>query len=279
MLSHNIKSHISKITGDWYISEKYDGIRAIWTGTKLITRSGREFNFVPISFLKLLPKGKQLDGELLVLGKPFSYFSAITVRKTFDERWNEVTYMVFDEWGGTDPFYKRLKNITRTVNLIKSPTIQVAEFTLIKDVRNNMSIIHNKFKEITNQGGEGIMLINYNNKYTPKRTKELLKYKKDIEDECTVSGFVEGTGKYKGIMGALICTLPNGAHFHVGSGFTDEQRKCYRFKDGQCVKVIGTKKCNAPRAGDTITYHCMEINKKSGIPRMPIFKSVRYDLK
>ena len=44
------------------MSEKYDGVRAIWDGEKMTTRGGRVVE-IPPSFVKKLPKAK-LDGEL-----------------------------------------------------------------------------------------------------------------------------------------------------------------------------------------------------------------------
>ena len=48
----------------WLASEKLDGIRCIWTGEHLLTRQGKKFNFVPEWFMKFLPEGLPLDGEL-----------------------------------------------------------------------------------------------------------------------------------------------------------------------------------------------------------------------
>ena len=39
-----------------------------------------------------------------------------------------------------------------------------------------------------------------------------------------ITGFQEGTGKYKGTLGALICDY-NGVTVDVGSGFSDKIRK------------------------------------------------------
>ena len=44
MLSHNIKNiKPDELNGNWYYSHKHDGVRAIWNGSKLLTRSKREF--------------------------------------------------------------------------------------------------------------------------------------------------------------------------------------------------------------------------------------------
>lgn len=97
MLSHNIKNIKPELLkNNWYISNKYDGVRAIWDGNKLYTRSKREFNYIPDWFRDLLPNDTPLEGELLVPGKPFNYFSGITVNKFEDNRWNEIVFLIFD---------------------------------------------------------------------------------------------------------------------------------------------------------------------------------------
>lgn len=47
----------------WWMSEKYDGIRAYWDGKDFWSRSGRTMPVVPDSFKKGLPD-VGLDGEL-----------------------------------------------------------------------------------------------------------------------------------------------------------------------------------------------------------------------
>ena len=47
----------------WWMSEKLDGIRAIWTGKELLTRTGRLIH-APRWFTDEFPKNIALDGEL-----------------------------------------------------------------------------------------------------------------------------------------------------------------------------------------------------------------------
>ena len=57
---------------DWYASEKFDGLRGLWTGQELVSRPtkegdvlrGKVFTVVPDFFKKLLPPGVALDGEI-----------------------------------------------------------------------------------------------------------------------------------------------------------------------------------------------------------------------
>lgn len=279
MLSHNIKSVNSNILkDDWYISEKYDGIRAIWDGKRMLTRAQREFNFVPQWFKDLLPS-YPLEGELIVPGKPFSYFSGVTVRKEDDDRWKEIEYRLFDTPIKDKIFEERKKIVEDYVKSVNSKYITIADFKLYTNIDKNMQLIHNHFQDLIKEGKEGLMMIRKDNIYEAKRVKTILKYKKEYEGECIVIDYLEGTGKYKGILGKLRCKLTNGKEFNVGGGFIDEQRKRYIFdSDGKFIKLNNTEDNPVPEIGDTITYSCMEILEKTGIPRMPIFRGIRYDL-
>lgn len=275
MLSQNIKNVKPEIlTGDWYVSEKYDGIRAIWDGARMLTRAQREFAFVPRWFIDLMP-AYPLEGELIVPGKPFSYFSGVTVRKEADDRWNEIEYKIFDAPVVNTIFEERKKIVERYVKETNSSHISVADFILHQQIENNMKKIHDVFKLNVSKGKEGIMMIRKDNIYEPKRVKTILKYKKEHEGECVVIGYLEGTGKYKGILGKLRCKIGN-SEFNIGSGFVDTQRRCYIFKNSEFLKF--NLESGVPRIGDTITYTCMEVIEKTGIPRMPIYKGIRYDL-
>eukprot|EP01126_Amoeba_proteus_P021253 TRINITY_DN2152_c0_g1_i5.p1 TRINITY_DN2152_c0_g1~~TRINITY_DN2152_c0_g1_i5.p1 ORF type:complete len:459 (-),score=79.09 TRINITY_DN2152_c0_g1_i5:847-2223(-) len=55
-------SLLSDPTG-WYISEKFDGVRALWNGSAFISKNGNVIA-VPSSFTKTLPSNVVLDGEL-----------------------------------------------------------------------------------------------------------------------------------------------------------------------------------------------------------------------
>ena len=57
-----VKLLINSFNSFRWLSEKYDGIRAYWTGGKLLTRAGKEI-IVPNSIKDQLPP-IALDGEL-----------------------------------------------------------------------------------------------------------------------------------------------------------------------------------------------------------------------
>ena len=268
----------NRLHGDWYLSEKYDGIRAIWTGTKLITRAKREFSWVPRWFLDKLPQGFPLDGELIVPGVPFGYFSSISIQKECaeaNEKWLRVRYFIFDTPICDNPFFNRLNLLKDKINHLDSQ-IELVKFTEVNEIKDGFDILNRMFDNVTKNGGEGVMLVNKMSMYAfGKRSRMSLKYKKIHEGEAEVIEFCEGTGKYTGILGKLKCKLPNGNTFYCGTGFNDIQRNNYIFT-GTGVVVGNAKGC--PKLGDTITYSCMEIISKTGVPRMSVYKGIRVDL-
>ena len=86
-----------KAPNGWYMSEKYDGYRAIWDGDNFYSRAGNLF-VVPKWFKAFLPPGIALDGELF-LGRECFQQCGIFRRKTpNDDEWikSDVKYQIFD---------------------------------------------------------------------------------------------------------------------------------------------------------------------------------------
>lgn len=269
----------NKLSGSWFMSEKYDGIRAIWTGEHLITRALRKFTWVPQWFLDSLPKSIPLDGEIIIMNEDFSHFSSLSIQKECDEahkKWKRVVYMVFDMPIPDLTFRERRYKIIETLTKLDLNYINIVPFEYIEDLPKSFDKVNEKFQKIVSGGGEGVMLIDSNSKYAfGKRARHSLKYKKCHEGEAEVVGLCEGTGKYVGVLGKIKCKLPNNKTFYCGTGFNDEQRKSYTFSGGKLVSI--KKSDDIPNIGDTITYSCMEIIRKTQIPRMSVYKGVRTD--
>ena len=78
----------------YLVSEKLDGVRAVWDGRRLRFRSGKPIH-APAWFVDALP-AQPLDGELWIGRRSFERVSGI-VRKEIpvDTEWRQVRYMVF----------------------------------------------------------------------------------------------------------------------------------------------------------------------------------------
>ena len=81
--------------GDYWVSEKLDGVRAYWDGVQLVSRSGIPFN-APGWFTAGFP-GVPLDGELWMGRGTFDAVSAAVRRRTpYPQEWKKIRFMVFD---------------------------------------------------------------------------------------------------------------------------------------------------------------------------------------
>jgi len=77
--------------------------------------------------------------------------------------------------------------------------------------------------------------------------------------ECKVIGYTKGKGKFEGLVGAIICELPNKIVFKIGSGLKVKNRK------------------NPPPINSIITFSYKEFTKYKK-PRFPTYLRVRKDL-
>jgi len=76
-------------------------------------------------------------------------------------------------------------------------------------------------------GYEGLVLKYPEHKYTFKRSKDWIKVKEVKHADLRVVDIREGTGKYKGMIGGLVCVGEVEGHrvrVAVGSGLSDIQR-------------------------------------------------------
>ena len=89
--------------------------------------------------------------------------------------------------------------------------------------------------------------------YKVGRSSSIMKLKIYLDAEAVVIEHVNGKGKYKNMLGALLVKTPEGLLIKIGTGFTDKQRS------------------NPPVIGSTITYQYVGKTLK-GVPRFASFK-------
>ena len=80
---------------NFLMSEKLDGVRAIWNGSNLYSRQGNIFS-APKFFTEKFPKNCILDGELFLERKMFSETISIVKKKEAHDGWKQIKYVVFD---------------------------------------------------------------------------------------------------------------------------------------------------------------------------------------
>lgn len=182
----------------WYMSEKLDGVRCYWDGENFYSRNGNLF-YPPSYFKEGMPKFA-LDGELWTKRNDFQKCVSIVKRQDENDEWKTIKYMIFDAPEmKTENFTLRLKKINEIVKECKNKFIKVLDHRICKS-RDDLI---NEMERITKEDGEGVMLRNPNSLYERKRSKQLLKVKKFEDAEAIVTGYEDGTGRLKGLMGAI----------------------------------------------------------------------------
>ena len=231
----------------YLVSEKLDGVRAIWNGKTLNFRSGKEIN-APRWFIDGLPK-QALDGELWLGRQKFDQLSGIVRREVADDQaWRQVRYMIFELPGAAGDFRERAEAIRQLVRQANVPWLQEIEQFSVVD-RNSLQKL---LKNIVKGGGEGLMLHRADAPYETGRSDILLKVKPWKDAEAVVVGVLPGKGKNTGRMGALRVRGQDGKEFSLGSGFSDELRR------------------NPPAPGTMVTYRYHDVTSK-GLPRFASF--------
>jgi DNA ligase len=249
MLAKNFDSNVT--TKHFFISEKYDGVRAYWNGKQLLSRSGRRIS-APSWFTKDFPS-VPLDGELWIERGSFEKVSAtVRTKHVNPEDWQEIKYMVFDLPRSHEVFSDRVKQLEKLVNSLNSNNLKLIEQ---KRISGKLQVKAYLAEVIANQG-EGVMLQHRNNLYTPGRSNGVFKLKPFHDAEAVVIAYLPGKGKYKGMMGAVRVRNKQGQVFKIGSGFSDLQR------------------VNPPEIGSQITYRYRG-KTTNDIPRFATFLRVR----
>ena len=290
-----------KVRGPFIATEKLDGIRRILVKengkSRMYSRSGIEDEGLVeiIEQARYLPDNTVYDGELLAMG---TYRNSIALRQATNSIANRkgmrtgVTFNIFDiipldEFKKGKSKYNALNRKLLLGAMFGDDGIQhlhddwakfmvafdiVAQgLTAIKAVPilgvvNTDEEIAELVTPIWKRGGEGIMLNTIEGHYEIKRSNSLLKVKYVESMDLKVVDIQEGTGKYEGMLGALIVDY-KGYRVGVGSGFSDEERQ--RFWDNP-EEIIG-KTIEVDTFGESkdqlgnVSLNCA------------IFKGVRYD--
>lgn len=248
------EQNTSNPISDYLVSEKYDGIRAIWTGSQLITRQGNRIS-APEWFTAPLPD-VWLDGELWTKRQNFEALSSIVRTKApKDTRWRQVKYMVFDMPDAQLSFKERYKNYSTLIAQINAEHIKP-----VKQQRfHSNHELSKHLQAMVEKGAEGLMLHLATALHQSGRSDALLKLKPYFDEEAEVIAHLPGKGKYTDMLGALRVRNQQGLEFSIGTGFTDAER------------------ANPPPVGSIITYKYHGYTN-NGVPRFASFLRIRKGL-
>jgi DNA ligase-1 len=202
------------------VSEKFDGVRALWDGRTLRTRTGKVLD-APKDFTARLPP-EALDGELWLGRGRFDEVSALVRRRRPEPgAWREVQLLVFEMQRAGGRFDERVKHIQAIVGRVQWPQLHAVVQAVVADRTELKARLH----AVLDAGGEGLMLHRADAPNLGGRSEALLKLKPVHDDDALVIGHTPGQGRLDGLLGALQVRNADGVVFLVGSGFTDEQRR------------------------------------------------------
>jgi DNA ligase-1 len=133
----------------WLISEKLDGVRALWDGATLRTRTGAAIP-APQALLSALPGGTMLDGELYAGPGTLQRVHMAVRGRTND--WSGVRFHVFDAPGAGGGFAGRMARAAEVVR---------GRGPLVAAVPHQPCLGHRwlaaRFAEVRAAGGEGLV--------------------------------------------------------------------------------------------------------------------------
>lgn len=235
----------------YWVSEKYDGVRGYWNGHALISRGGHRFN-APAWFTAGWPD-TPMDGELWAgRGRFEQAEGTVRAQTPDDDAWRQIHYKVFDLPASPGPFDQRLKALRQLQAHPPNRYLRVVDQFHVAD----RAALKAKLDQIVAAGGEGLVLHRGDAPYRAGRTGDLIKFKPYDDAEAKVVARLPGQGRNAGRMGSLLVERPDGRRFRLGSGFSDHQRE------------------HPPAIGSWVTYRYNGLTA-SGLPRFARFLRVR----
>lgn len=282
MLAHNFTP--KKVAGHAQLAlqGKLDGIRCLWDGHSLWSRTGKPIVSVPgiVDVLQSNFSGVPLDGELYSHGLSFQEIISPTRRTKNLNDDPRILYHVYDYPVANIEFKKRWEILLDTFSTHIFDRVKLVETRIVPATTDPLDIF-------TSLGYEGTMVRTLTGYYRfGKRSNDLLKIKSfhdaefeiiDMEELCSYEKIIvpegtpgskryadgtwykDGTATPQNTLGAFVLRTKDGKVFQSGSGLDNAQRALY-WREKPIGKLA------------TIKYQCFS---DTGVPRFPIFKCIR----
>lgn len=284
----------------WYAQLKYDAARIAIIVTKhkisYFTRNGKTYNIKNETLEAILLEMRAFTGHDIMLdGEIFQYdktggfedrkFSNGVSNKLIqdtatDEMQNNIGIAVWDLIPTTvfelpsspknDVYQWRLDELTSAYHVAINNlnlrgedklVLTMAETVAIDSIEEGIAI----GKKFIADGFEGAIIKDPKAKWEPRRSKGALKIKAIREADLRIVDIVEGTGRLRGRLGAVVCESECGTvKVNVGSGFKDDERDLDTSLIGKVISVLYNE---IIKAKDSDTYSLF-------LPRMT---EVRFD--
>ena len=294
MLAKKYEGKLPFSKSGYYITEKLDGNRCIarYDGTRWLftSRNGKPMH---VNFdMSNLPTEFVYDGEILspqqcvMSDSIYGFVREGKDAEVFNTNFNQTSglinrhdtkknlvYCIFDIMVDGMPYYERRQtleglefgNDTKLVRLLWHSETE-------KDAHD---VLPRLLADVTDIGGEGIMVNLGDREYVHKRTDGLFKVKKVQTIDMRVDDIEYGNGKYDGMIGALICSCitedDKRIVCDVGSGMSDNERLLWAITPELIVgKIIEVAYFSLSQDRSVLNSNCYSL-------RFPRMKRVRYD--
>jgi len=152
--------------------------------------------------------------------------------------WDVIPYLYFTDGHCPVPYATRFSSLSDLINKQSSKDKRI--WLVASEIVETYEKAQEIFNEYLSLGYEGIILKDGSGIWEDKRAKHQIKFKGELECDLKIVAVEEGTGKYAGLLGAIVCESADGVvKVNVGSGFNDAHRKNLKEKDllGKIVAV------------------------------------------
>lgn len=236
MLAHKFEAKRIK---KWPVvaEPKLDGVRVLCFvfedgRIQFFSRSGKEFT----TFEALKPHITYLVQQANWTGHNFvldgevvsgSFNKTVSEVRRKDAQATDAEFHVFDllpaqVFAGvpsTRPYASRREILEGFVSGLAGPIKTIPRYLVSSEHE-----IHRLYEAVRARGLEGLIIKDPDAPYVTKRNHAWMKLKNESEVDVPVVDFEEGTGKYEGVLGALVVDF-NGIRVNVGTGLSDDQRR------------------------------------------------------
>lgn len=269
---------------EWFsLSQKLNGNRSSFYKGKLISRQGKVFKGFQHIIDDIIACGldnKFIDGELIGkntdgLSDGENFRRSTGIINSDDESKDDIKLVIFDMFSAeqiknkeSDCTYKIRyeNNIKPLIEEIEKRNLHNIEVVKVVYQGTDQSQIDKWLDYAVEHDWEGCM-INKDATYKCKRTMDLIKVKRFYTMDLKVVDVLEGDGRLKGTLGALVVEF-KGNTVNVGSGYSDEQRtEIWNNKEHMIGKIVEIK------------YKEITSDKKTGLESLqfPVFVQIRND--
>lgn len=264
-----------------YVTEKLDGIRAIYIDGEFKSRKGKIINgldHIKDDIEKITPADIVLDGELVFVSKDSidrdaNFRITTKIVNSNMEKKLDIQYKVFDtltvdefKRGESYSLYSERREILNRLNT-NINTLQLKNISIVPLLAQTRELdeVYNLLHDIEQTGSEGLM-VNFNEPYKCKRHSSILKMKTMQSIDLEIIGVEEGQGENKGILGNILVNYKDNI-VAVGTGFSKHLRQIYWDNPNEIIGKIAE-----------IQYFEESKNQQGKFSlRFPVFKCIRED--